>query len=459
MAKTKTKTKISFVCSDCGADFPRWQGQCTDCKEWNTIKEFKEAAVATKAVASLNRGYSVQGSGIEKLSDVSEQKLTRYKTGSPELDRVLGEGLVQGSVVLLSGAPGAGKSTLLIEVISNLSKLAPALYVSGEESKTQIKDRGERLALDLSNIDIMTSGNIELICQTMLEHGHKFAIIDSIQTMFLDSIDGSPGNVTQVRECAAYLNRTAKEHGITLILVVHESKSGAVAGPQTLSHIGDTTLKLSRESDSKYRTLRALKNRFGSADEIGTFAMMPNGIKSVTNPSAIFLQQAIEASGNIAYASFEGGRTLLVNMQALVDTSMAEHPQRAVVGVDPRRLSMLLAVVNKRMNINVNDQDIYINVVGGLKLHDETGSDLPMILAILSSFRNTTLPATTIALGEVGLGGEIRGVPMGQERIKEAIRNGFQTIIVPRKNYPSESLNAKANIIAVDNVNDLMQFF
>ncbi|TRX55768.1 DNA repair protein RadA [Thalassomonas sp. M1454] len=455
----KTKSKITFICNDCGADFSRWQGQCSECKEWNTIKEFKEAAPTNKAVATLNKGYSVQDSGVEKLSAVSEQKLTRFKTGSLELDRVLGDGLVQGSVVLLSGAPGAGKSTLLIEVMANLSKTSPALYVSGEESKIQIKDRGERLGLDLTNIDIMTSGNIELICQTMLKHGHKFAIIDSIQTMFLESIDGSPGNVTQVRESAAYLNRTAKEHGLTLILVVHESKSGAVAGPQTLSHIGDCTLKLSRESDSKYRTLRALKNRFGSAEEIGTFAMMANGMKSVTNPSAIFLQLSIEASGNIAYASYEGGRTLLVNMQALVDTSMAEQPQRAVVGVDPRRLSMLLAVINKRMNITISDQDIYINVVGGLKLNDETGSDLPMVLAILSSFRNVTLPATTIALGEIGLGGEIRAVPMGQERIKEAARNGFDTIIVPRANAPTKQSNSKVKIIAVDNVNDLLQFF
>ncbi|MEW6998143.1 DNA repair protein RadA [Colwelliaceae bacterium BS250] len=456
---SKTKTKTAFVCNDCGADFPRWQGQCGECKEWNTIKEFKQAKATNKAVASINKGYSVQDSGVEKLSNVSQQVLTRYKTGSNELDRVLGEGLVEGSVVLLSGAPGAGKSTLLIDVISNLSKIAPALYVSGEESKIQIKDRGDRLGLDLQNIDIMTSGNIQLICQTMLEHGHKFAIIDSIQTMFLEDIDGSPGNITQVKESAAYLNRTAKEHGLTLILVVHESKAGDVAGPQTLSHIGDATLKITRESDSKYRTLRALKNRFGSAEEIGTFAMTPTGIKSVTNPSAIFLQQAVEASGNIAYASYEGGRTLLVNMQALVDHSMSERPQRAVVGVDPRRLSMLLAVLNKRMNVNMNDQDIYINVVGGLKLNDETGSDLPMILALLSSFKDTILPTTTIALGEVGLGGEIRGVPMGQERIKEAIRNGFKTIIVPRKNMPSDANNYQAKIIPVDNVNDLHQFF
>lgn len=456
---SKTKTKTAFVCNDCGADFPRWQGQCGECKEWNTIKEFKQPKATNKAVASINKGYSVQDSGVEKLSKVSQQVLTRYKTGSNELDRVLGEGLVQGSVVLLSGAPGAGKSTLLIDVISNLSKIAPALYVSGEESKIQIKDRGDRLGLDLQNIDIMTSGNIQLICQTMLEHGHKFAIIDSIQTMFLEDIDGSPGNITQVKESAAYLNRTAKEHGLTLILVVHESKAGDVAGPQTLSHIGDATLKITRESDSKYRTLRALKNRFGSAEEIGTFAMTPTGIKSVSNPSAIFLQQAVEASGNIAYASYEGGRTLLVNMQALVDHSMSERPQRAVVGVDPRRLSMLLAVLNKRMNVNMNDQDIYINVVGGLKLNDETGSDLPMILALLSSFKDTILPTTTIALGEVGLGGEIRGVPMGQERIKEAIRNGFKTIIVPRKNMPSDANNYPVKIIPVDNVNDLHQFF
>jgi len=276
--------------------------------------------------------------------------------------------------------------------------------------------------------------------------------------MYFDNIDGSPGNITQVKECAAYLNRTAKEHNITLVLVVHESKSGAVAGPQTLSHIGDVTLQLSRESDSKYRTLRALKNRFGSAEELGTFAMMPDGLKSVTNPSAIFLHQPIETSGNIAYASYEGGRTLLVNMQALVDTSISEHPQRSVVGIDPKRLPMLLAVLHKRVDINMSAYDIYINVVGGLKLNNETGADLAIVLSMLSSYSNKTLPVTTIALGEIGLGGEIRGVPMGQERIKEAIRNGFTTIIIPRKNFVSKKTDSNVQIIPVDNIKDLLQF-
>jgi DNA repair protein RadA/Sms len=451
------KNKISYLCSECGSDSPRWAGQCSSCGEWNTIVEFKESLVKTPTVS--NRGYSVLDSGIEKLSSVSDEKLSRFKTGSTELDRVLGEGIVLGSIVLISGAPGAGKSTLLIGVLSQLSKLGAALYVSGEESKKQIKDRGDRLGLDLSNIDIMTTGDMELVTQVALKHHHKFLIVDSVQTCYLNSVDSAPGNVTQVKESAALLSRFSKENGVTTLLAVHETKDGAnIAGPQTLSHIGDATLKLSRESDSKYRTLRALKNRFGSAEEVGTLAMMPTGLKDVTNPSAIFLEQSIEASGNIAYASSEGGRTLLINIQALVDSTSSEKPQRGVVGVDYRRLAMLLAVINKRMGIHIADQDIYINVVGGVKLNEETGSDLPMLLSILSSFKDKVFKSTTVAFGEVGLSGEIRPVPMGQERIKEAIRNGFDTIIVPKKNFSPSLKREGVNIIPVDKVGDLFQF-
>ena len=457
MAKTKTKT--SYVCSECGSDYARWQGNCGACKAWNTIVEFKESKVATQRTAKITSGYSVQDVEIEKLSAVSEKKLHRYKTGSSEFDRVLGEGIVHGSVVLLSGSPGAGKSTLLIDVLSSLSQIAPALYVSGEESKNQIKDRGDRLKLDLSKIDIMTTGDIERICQVALDNGHKFLVIDSIQTMFLPGIDSSPGNVTQVKESAAYLNRASKQHGITTIIIVHETKDGSISGPQTLSHIGDATLRIARESDSKYRTIRADKNRFGSAEEIGTLAMMADGLKDVTNPSAIFLEHgSVEASGNIAYASAEGRRTLLVNLQSLVDVSSGEVPQRGVVGVDYKRLSMLLAVMRKRMSVSIGDNDIYINVVGGLKLN-ETGTDVPMLLAMLSSFRDKILSSKTLAFGEVGLSGEIRPVPMGQERIKEAIRNGFEIVIVPLKNYHKSMETQGVKIIPVSKVSELENVF
>lgn len=451
------KNKLSFVCSECGSNHPRWAGQCSSCHEWNTIVEFKESKVLTPTASS--KGYSVTDAGLEKLSNVSDEKIARYKTGSKELDRVLGDGLVHGSIVLISGAPGAGKSTLLIDVLSKLSALGPALYVSGEESKKQIKDRGDRLKLDLNNIDIMTTGDVELITQTALDHQHKFVIVDSVQTCFVNSVESAPGGVSQVKESAALLSRFSKVNGVTTMLAVHETKDGSnIAGPQTLSHIGDATLKLSREADSKYRTLRALKNRFGSAEEIGTLAMMPQGLKDVKNPSAIFLEQSIEASGNIAYASAEAGRTLLVNIQALVDGASGEKPQRGVVGVDYRRLSTLLAVISKRMGVYISDQDIYINVVGGIKLYDETGADLPMLLSLLSSYRNKVLKNTTVAFGEVGLSGEIRAVPMGHERVKEAIRNGFDTIIIPKKNY-SPSLNKDGvRIVPVETVNDLMQF-
>jgi len=436
----KAKNKISYVCSECGTDYPRWQGNCGACKAWNTIVEFKEAKVPTQRTAQASTGYSVQDAEIEKLSEVSDQQLHRYQTGSSEFDRVLGQGIVHGSVVLLSGSPGAGKSTLLIDVLSRLSQIAPALYVSGEESKNQIKDRGDRLKLDLSKIDIMTTGDIERICQVALDRGHKFLVIDSIQTMFLNGIDSSPGNVTQVKESAAYLNRASKEHGITTIIIVHETKDGSISGPQTLSHIGDATLRIARESDSKYRTIRADKNRFGSAEEIGTLAMMADGLKDVTNPSAIFLEHgSVEASGNIAYASAEGRRTLLV-------------------GVDYKRLSMLLAVMRKRMSVSIGDNDIYINVVGGLKLN-ETGTDVPMLLAMLSSFRDKILSSKTLAFGEVGLSGEVRPVPMGQERIKEAIRNGFEIVIVPKKNYHKSLETPGVKLIPVSQVSELENVF
>jgi len=452
------KSKLSFVCSECGSNHPRWAGQCSSCHQWNSIVEFREASVVSTPTTA-NKGYSVSDAGLEKLSAVSDVKIDRFKTGSAELDRVLGGGIVLGSIVLISGAPGSGKSTLLIDVLSKLSKIGPALYVSGEESKKQIKDRADRLKLNLDNIDIMTTGDVELITQTALHHNHKFVIVDSVQTCYLNSVESSPGGVTQVKESAALLSRFSKENGVTTLLAVHETKDGSnIAGPQTLSHIGDATLKLSREADSKYRTLRALKNRFGSAEEVGTLAMMPTGLKDVTNPSAIFLEQSIEASGNIAYASAEAGRTLLVNIQALVDSTTSEKPQRGVVGVDYRRLTTLLAVINKRMGIYIGDQDIYINVVGGIKLHDETGADLPMLLSLLSSFRDKIYSNTTVAFGEVGLSGEVRAVGMGHERIKEAIRNGFDTIIVPKKNYSPKLKKEGVRIVPVENVNDLMQF-
>jgi DNA repair protein RadA/Sms len=452
------KAKESFVCEDCGENHARWLGQCSKCKAWNTLKSFKEAKVVSQKTATKKSGYSIQDANIEKLSELKNLTLNRFDTGSSELNRVLGGGAVEASVILISGSPGAGKSTLIIDVLSTLSQIAPALLVSGEESKNQIKDRGDRLGLPLENIDIMTSGDVEMICDVVLHRGHKFLVIDSIQTMFLTSIDSSPGGVSQVKGCAGYLNRMAKEHGVTLFLIVHETKDGSVSGPQTLSHIGDATLQLSTESDSKYRTLRAKKNRFGSAEEIGTFAMMANGLKDVKNPSSIFLEHGEPASGNIAYASAEGGRTLLVNMQSLVDESVGEKPERSVVGVDYKRLPMLLAVMARRMNVRIGFKDIFVNVVGGVKLV-ETGTDVPIMLAMLSSHNDKVLSNTTIAFGEIGLGGEIRAVSNGHERVKEAIRNGFKTIVLPQRNYSPKLESAGVCIIPVSKVSELQAVF
>ena len=456
----KKKSHNVYVCSDCGMELPKWSGQCPSCKAWNTIVEYKETPHLAYSSSHVNKGYSVSDSQVEKLSNVSEHAIEKFSTGSIELDRVLGGGVVVGSIVLISGAPGSGKSTLLLDVLAYLSQQHPALYVSGEESKKQIKDRGDRLQLDLNHIDIMTISDIDNIIQTARQLSHQFIIIDSIQTCYLNHIESSAGNVAQVKESAATLSRFAKEHNITVFIAVHETKDGStIAGPQTLSHIGDVTLKIYRESNSKYRTIRVMKNRFGSAEEIGTFAMMHNGLKDVVNPSAIFLEQSILASGNISYAANESGRILLVNIQALVDDSNSDNYQRGVVGVDHRRLMMLLAIIHKRMGIFIGNNDIYINVVGGIKLYQETGVDLPILLAILSSFKEQVFAHHTIAFGEVGLSGEVRPVTMGHERVKEAIRNGFKTIIIPKKNDSKQLHVDGVNIIAVEKITDCWQFF
>lgn len=455
------KDKTTFVCTDCGATHSRWLGQCT-CKNWNTIVEFKESKVVTQRTPSKNahKGYSKEDANIDKLSEVSDMDLTRFDTGSVEFNRVLGGGIVEGSVVLVAGDPGAGKSTLLLKTCAQLSQTGKSLYTAGEESKSQVRDRGLRIQANIDKIDIMNSGDVELICDVVVAEGYKFIIVDSIQTAFVRSLPNSPGGITQVKESAGMLNRLAKEHCVTIILVCHISKSGDMAGPKTLEHIGDTMCKIECEADSKYRTLRCSKNRFGDTAEIATFAMTSKGMQDVTNPSAIFLDKdGIESSGNMTYASNDSGRTLLINIQSLVTESQGENPVRGGVGFDYKRMQMLLAVLRSRMSVNIGGNDIYVNVVAGVNLTKDVGSDLPLILAMISSFKEHKFPADTIAFGEIGLDGSIRPVPSGEERVKEAIRNDFKVIILPKRNYNKRLETAGITLIPLSHVKDVADVF
>ncbi|KXI28569.1 DNA repair protein RadA [Paraglaciecola hydrolytica] len=434
------KRKTSFVCSDCGAEFPRWQGQCSDCQAWNTITEF--VISATKSVVSrTGGGYSGQTlAQVENLQDIDLQALPRISSGFKELDRVLGGGIVPGSAMLIGGSPGAGKSTLLLQVMCLMASGRSALYVTGEESLQQVAMRAQRLGLARDKLKLLAETNIEVICELALQHKPEIMVIDSIQVMQVADVQSAPGSVSQVRESAAYLTRFAKQHHIAMFLVGHVTKDGSLAGPKVLEHCIDCSMMLEGESDSRYRTLRSQKNRFGAVNELGVFAMTEKGLREVSNPSAIFLSRADEQSpGSIVMVVWEGTRPLLVEIQALVDYSQMANPRRVAVGLEQNRLAMLLAVLHRHGNVQMNDQDVFANVVGGVKV-TETSADLALLLSIVSSFRNKPLDRELIAFGEVGLAGEIRPVPNGSERISEAAKHGFKRAIVPKANVPKQKI-------------------
>lgn len=436
------KRKTAFVCSDCGAEFPRWQGQCTDCKAWNTITEFVVTpASATTARSSLS-GYAGQTAAkIEPLNAIDLEALPRFSSGFKELDRVLGGGIVPGSAMLIGGSPGAGKSTLLLQVMCQLAKEVSALYVTGEESLQQVALRAHRLGLPDDKLLMLAETNVETICELALQQKPKIMVIDSIQVMHMADIQSAPGSVSQVRESAAYLTRFAKQHHIAMYIVGHVTKEGSLAGPKVLEHCIDCSMMLDGESDSRYRTLRSHKNRFGAVNELGVFAMTEKGLKEVSNPSAIFLSRGEhQAPGSSVMVIWEGTRPLLVEIQALVDYSQMANPRRIAVGLEQNRLAMLLAVLHRHGNVQMNDQDVFVNVVGGVKVA-ETSADLALLLAMVSSFRNRALPRDLIVFGEVGLAGEIRPVPNGSERITEAAKHGFKRAIVPKANAPKQAVN------------------
>ncbi|BAU72512.1 DNA repair protein RadA [Metapseudomonas furukawaii] len=441
------KAKRMYGCTECGSTFPKWAGQCADCGAWNTLVE----TVLEGAAASSSNGrggWAGQQTQIKTLAEVSVEEMPRFSTASNELDRVLGGGLVDGSVVLIGGDPGIGKSTILLQTLCNIAARFPALYVTGEESQQQVAMRARRLGLPEDKLKVMTETCIETIIATARMEKPKVMVIDSIQTIFTEQLQSAPGGVSQVRESAALLVRFAKQSGTAIFLVGHVTKEGALAGPRVLEHMVDTVLYFEGESDGRLRLLRAVKNRFGAVNELGVFGMTDKGLKEVSNPSAIFLTRAQESvPGSVVMATWEGSRPMLVEVQALVDTSHLANPRRVTLGLDQNRLAMLLAVLHRHGGIPTYDQDVFLNVVGGVKVL-ETASDLALIAAIISSLRNRPLPHDLLVFGEVGLSGEVRPVPSGQERLKEAAKHGFKRAIVPRGNAPKES-PAGLQVIAV----------
>ena len=449
------KAKIQYSCQQCGAVFHKWSGQCADCKAWNSLQESVISSGNTRKI-----GYAGEnrGSQICNLTDITAEQAVRLPSGISELDRVLGAGFVEGSVVLIGGDPGIGKSTLLTQTMANLSQQVATLYISGEESADQISLRAARLDLPVEHLRLLTETSVERILALAANEKPKVMVVDSIQTMYTEQLQSAPGGVAQVRESTALLVRFAKHTGTTVILVGHVTKDGTLAGPRVLEHMVDTVLYFEGEADSQFRLIRTMKNRFGAVNELGLFAMTDKGLKAVSNPSAIFLSRHSEpVSGSAILVTREGSRPLLVEAQALVDSSPLANPRRVTLGLEQNRLSMLLAVLHRHAGIAMYDQDVYVNVVGGVRI-TETAADLPVLMAVISSLRDTPLPVDLAAFGEVGLSGEIRPVPSGQERIREAVKHGFQTIVVPWANRPREEIK-EVQIIAVKRLSEVLDIF
>lgn len=448
------KTKTLFACQNCGSQHAQWQGQCRDCGKWNTLIE--EERLDSKPQAR-HQGYAGSEAVLTLLENVECQTESRLNTGLSEFDLVLGGGLVIGSVVLIGGDPGIGKSTILIQTICHLAENIPVLYVTGEESPQQVAMRASRLQLPQDKVQLLAETQVERIIQAAKNAKPKVMVIDSIQTVFSDIVSSAPGSVSQVRESAAQLVRYAKQTGTTMLLVGHVTKEGSLAGPRVLEHMVDSVLYFEGQSDSRYRMIRAVKNRFGAANELGLFAMTEKGLKQVSNPSAIFLSQIEQqAAGSVVLTTWEGTRPLLVEVQALVDESHLANPRRVTVGLDHNRLAMLLAVMHRHAGIATYDQDVFVNVVGGLKVN-ETAADLAIVCAVMSSLRDKKIAKDLIIFGEVGLAGEIRPVPHGAERLNEAVKHGFKTAIVPTGNAPKKNLPG-LEIKAVQRLSDVINF-
>jgi DNA repair protein RadA/Sms len=449
------KTKSAFVCDACGAEYPKWQGQCAECGVWNRLTEVRLGGGVAASRARAGFAGNAGTSPVLRLADVEGTAEIRQPIGIAELDRVLGGGLVRGSVVLIGGDPGIGKSTLILQALAALDGRMRSLYVTGEESLAQVAARAQRLGLSIGAVEACAETSIERVLAEAEARGPEVLVIDSIQTAWTESIETAPGSVSQVRECAARLTRFAKEKGISVFLIGHVTKEGGIAGPRVLEHMVDAVLYFEGESSSRFRVLRAFKNRFGAVNELGVFAMTEHGLKEVANPSAIFLSgQDQPTPGSAIMVTREGTRPLLVEVQALVDTSPLANPRRMAIGLEQNRLAMLLAVLHRHGGVSVYDQDVFVNVVGGLRV-EETAADLPVLLAVLSSFRDRALSRRMAAFGEVGLAGEIRPVPHGEERVKEAQSHGFEKVILPKANAPKRKPHG-IEIIAVERLSEAL---
>ena len=443
------KVKTIYVCQACGGTSAKWQGQCPTCQAWNTLEE----SIAETPSAPRFQGLA-QSIPRQKLATIQAEDLPRLAPGITEFDRVLGGGLVPGGVVLLGGDPGIGKSTLLLQALAQMSAVGVSvLYSSGEESAAQIALRAKRIDLNAPQLEVLAEIQLEKLLTIMDTVRPQVVVVDSIQTIYSEAFSSAPGSVAQVRECAAQLTRFAKSTGICVLLVGHVTKDGHLAGPRVLEHIVDTVLYFEGDTHSSFRLVRAIKNRFGAVNELGVFAMTEKGLRGVSNPSAIFLSQHAEmVPGACVLVTQEGSRPLLVEIQALVDTAHIPNPRRLAVGLEQHRLAMLLAVLHRHAGIACFDQDVFLNAVGGVKI-SEPAADLAVLLAIQSSIRNRALPKELIVFGEVGLAGEIRPCPRGQERLKEAAKLGFTVAIIPKANMPKTKITG-LRIISVERIDE-----
>ena len=447
------KATSRYVCQQCGSESPKWLGQCNGCGQWNSFVEAPAVVSVTKRL-----GYAGEKPcHPTPLSNVALSPMARFASGQAEFDRVLGGGLVSGSVILLGGDPGIGKSTLLLQTLCHLSQDRTALYVTGEESLSQVAMRAQRLGMSAEQLHLLTETHVERIIELALKQPPQVMVIDSIQTIFTDSLTAAAGSVGQVRESTARLVRLAKQLNIVLFVVGHVTKEGTLAGPRVLEHMVDTVLYFEGDADSRFRLLRAIKNRFGAVNELGIFAMTEKGLREVSNPSAIFLSRGqTPVPGSVIMVTWEGTRPLFVEVQALVDQSYLNHPRRVAVGLDQNRLALLLAVLNRHGGIASYDQDVFVNVVGGVRVN-ETAADLALLLAVFSSLKNQSLPSDLVIFGEVGLGAEIRPVPRGLERLQEAAKHGFKRALVPSANFSKPLANI--DVTPVQTLTDALQYF